>query len=151
MSGGMGVNAGKLGAYPPMIPAHGRYSLGFVDRQPRRWIGIVLGIVLQYVSHPSAQRANRSFSIPHVTLIDFDFMLLANPAELLLEGHRPMVFGLTRDAIDHLRHCRLADRERAVAVRCKAWLGVMVNLISAKTASMLRDTVPRLSSSGRAV
>ena len=33
-------------------------------------------------------------SIPHVTLIDFDFMLLADQVEFLLNGHRPMVFGL---------------------------------------------------------
>ena len=62
-----------------------------------------------------ARSAIRSSSIPHVTLIDFDFVLLANSAELLLKGHRPMVFGLTLDVIDHLRHGRLADRERAVA------------------------------------
>jgi hypothetical protein len=84
MSGGMGVNAGKLGAYPPMIPAHGRYSLGFVDRQPRRRIGIAFRIILQHVS----QENGRIDYLPAAALVG-------------KSTHRAAIFPLSRSERRH--------------------------------------------------
>ena len=45
----VGTNVGQLCAYLPMIPARELYPSGFVERQPRRRVGIVIRIVLEHV------------------------------------------------------------------------------------------------------
>src|SRR5262249_52729220 len=56
-----------------------------------------------------------SISIPDVTLVDRDPVLLANAAELLLERHHSVVIFLILDIFPQRLHMGWADRKRAIS------------------------------------
>ncbi len=73
----------------------------FIQRRAQPWYRERVLIIL-YLRQGPAQRAKSSSSIPYVSFVNLDTVLLADGAEFVLKRRLPMVFSLAVNVSDNI-------------------------------------------------